>query len=175
MDHEGNVSQRQKARDLIRTLESADFCCECPSCQETIRLREAGLFYLDDFTPEALDRYRALSDQVKERRQALKEALAKIPESSERGAEAVNIGFILERIAPCMKDFSYERNDCRSLFDPIDYVIFEGLSQTGSVERIIFAEIKTGKARLASKQKEIKTLVEEKRVEMDTYDPGWKE
>lgn len=168
------MSQRQKARDLIHALESADFYCECPSCQKTIRLRAAGLFYLGDFTPEAADRYRALIDEIKERRKALREARAKIPESSKRGAEAVNIGFILERIAPCMKDFYYERNDCRSLFDPIDYVIFEGLSRMGAVERIIFAEIKTGKARLAPKQKEIKMLVEEKRVELDTYDPGWK-
>jgi predicted Holliday junction resolvase-like endonuclease len=71
-----------------------------------------------------------------------------------------------------MKDFCFDRNDCRSLFDPIDYIIFEGLSQKNSVSKILFVEIKTGKARLNNHQKEIRSLVERKRVEWDTYQKG---
>jgi len=71
-----------------------------------------------------------------------------------------------------MKDFCFDRNDCRSLFDPIDYIIFEGLSKKNSVSKILFAEIKTGKARLNNHQKEIRSLVERKRVEWDTYQKG---
>jgi predicted Holliday junction resolvase-like endonuclease len=62
----------------------------------------------------------------------------------------VNIGFILERIAPAMKAFEFDRNDCRSLFDPIDYIIFSGLTCHGKVDRLIFADIKTGNARLSA-------------------------
>lgn len=90
--------------------------------------------------------------------------------TSEVGAKAVNIGFILERLAPAMKGFRFSRNDCRSLFDPIDYVIFEGLDAKGVVSRIIFADIKTGGSRLNSVQREIKSVVEHGRVEMETYE-----
>ncbi len=168
------MSQKRKAQDLIHAIESGGFYCECPICDHTMRLRDAGLFYLDDFSPEAADRYRQLLEEVKERRKALNELRKNIPLKSQKGAEAVNIGFILERIAPSMKSFAFDHNDCRSLFDPIDYVIFEGLSRKGLVERIIFADIKTGKARLQKNQKEIKELVERKKVEFDTYIPGRK-
>ena len=81
----------------------------------------------------------------------------------------MNPGFILERIAPSMKYFKFERNDCRSLFDPIDYLIFEGLSRKGSVTKMLFVEIKTGGSNLSKKQKRIRELVEHKRVAWDTY------
>lgn len=68
-----------------------------------------------------------------------------------------------------MKKFHFDRNDCRSLFDPIDYVIFEGLSKKGTVNKIIFSDIKTGHSQLMVKQKQIKSLVEKKRVVWDTY------
>ncbi len=166
-----NMSQKKKAQELIHAIEGGGFYCECPVCEQTMRLRDAELFYLDDFSPEAADRYRQLLEEVKERRKALNELRKNIPLKSQKGAEAVNIGFILERIAPSMKSFAFNHNDCRSLFDPIDYIIFEGLSQKGVVDRIIFADIKTGKARLQKNQKEIKDLVERKKVEFDTYAP----
>jgi predicted Holliday junction resolvase-like endonuclease len=163
------MSQKKKAQDLIQALNRGGFYCECPTCDQTMRLRNASLFYLDDFSPEAEERYRQMREEVKERRRALNELRKNIPLKSQKGAEAVNIGFILERIAPSMRSFAFDHNDCRSLFDPIDYVIFEGLSRSGLVERIIFADIKTGKARLQKNQKAIKELVEGKKVDFDTY------
>jgi predicted Holliday junction resolvase-like endonuclease len=85
------------------------------------------------------------------------------------GAKSINIGFILERLAPAMKSFRFNTNDCRSLFDPIDYVIFEGLSSKGKVERILFADIKTGNARLNDHQKRIRSVIEKKRLLWDVY------
>jgi predicted Holliday junction resolvase-like endonuclease len=73
-----------------------------------------------------------------------------------------------------MKDFQFDHNDCRSLFDPIDYIIFEGLSKKNSVSKILFTEIKTGKANLTKKEKGIRNRVEDKRVVWDTYKKGAK-
>lgn len=163
-----NVSD---AHELIDLLESEGFWAECPCCGEPIRLGDAGLFYLDDFSPKALDLYNARQLELKAREKELKMSRNSIRTKSEVGAKATNIGFLLERLAPSMKGFAFERNDCRSLFDPIDYVIFEGLSKKRSVSRIIFADIKTGGAQLAKKQRAIKELVAKKRVQWDVYDP----
>ena len=157
------------AREIIRTLEENRFYAECPCCGEPILLRDAGLFYLDDFSPEAEELYKQRLDELKEQDKEFRERRKEIPRGSEVKATAVNIGFILERIAPCMKDFCFEKNDCRSLFDPIDYVIFEGLTRKGAVDKILFVDIKTGNARLTGKQKEIRDLVEGKKVTWDTY------
>ena len=157
------------AKEIIRTLEDNRFYIECPCCGETILLKDAGLFYLDDFSPQAEELYKQRMGEIKEGEKELRERRKSIPRISETKTTAVNIGFILERIAPSMKEFRFDRNDCRSLFDPIDYVIFEGLSKRDSVSKILFADIKTGKAVLTKKQKEIRDLVEAKKVIWDTY------
>jgi len=158
-----------EVKEIIRNLEENNFYAECPCCGEPILLKDAGLFYLDDFSPEAEELYKQHVKQLKDQEKGIRERRKEISRGSEVKTAAVNIGFILERIAPSMKDFKFERNDCRSLFDPIDYLIFEGLSRKGSVTKMLFVEIKTGGAKLSGKQKEIRDLVEHKRVAWDTY------
>ncbi len=163
------MSLTDHAKEIIHTLEENRFYAECPCCGEPILLKEAGLFYLDDFSAEAEELYKERLEELREEEKEIRERRKEISRGSEVKSTAVNIGFILERIAPCMKDFCFERNDCRSLFDPIDYVIFEGLTRKGSVSKILFVDIKTGKASLTGKQKEIRGLVEDKKVTWDTY------
>lgn len=115
--------------------------------------------------------YQELTSQLKEERKDLRMRRIHLSQRSQTGAQAVNIGFILERICPLLKAFRFDKNDCRSLFDPIDYLIFEGLSDSGKVSRIIFSEIKTGAARLSPKQRQIKNVVENGKVEFDIYSP----
>jgi len=159
----------KEAKEIIRTLEENRFYAECPCCGEPILLKDAGLFYLDDFSPEAEELYKQRLDELKEQGKEIREREKEISRGSKVKTTAVNLGFILERIAPCMKGFCFEKNDCRSLFDPIDYVIFEGLTQKTSVSKILFVDIKTGKAGLSGKQKEIRRLVQDKKVTWDTY------
>jgi predicted Holliday junction resolvase-like endonuclease len=61
---------------------------------------------------------------------------------------------------------------CRSVFDPIDYVIFEGLSGSGVVKNIVFSDIKTGAAILKPQQREIRSLIQCCKVELETYPSG---
>jgi predicted Holliday junction resolvase-like endonuclease len=111
---------------IMVELNSGEFHIECPSCNEDINLQQSGLFYLDNFTEEAKIVYKLKLQEQKERRAFLKKKKGDIPKKSEVGAKAVNLGFLLERLAPTLDGFTFERNDCRSMFDPIDYVIFEG-------------------------------------------------
>ena len=162
----------KEAKEIIRTLEENNFYVECPCCGEPILLKDAGLFYLDDFSPEAEKLFQQKLKECKVREKEIREERKAISRRSETATTTINIGFILERIAPIMRDFRFDRNDCRSLFDPIDYIIFEGLSKKNSVSKILFTEIKTGKARLNPHQKEIRKLVERKQVTWDTYKKG---
>lgn len=60
----------------------------------------------------------------------------------------MNIGFKLERLAIDFKWIRYDKNEYRSLINPIDYVIFKGLYKTGGIEKKFFTDIKTCDARL---------------------------
>lgn len=164
------MNNERFAKEIIRTLEDGGFYAECHCCEEPILLRNCDLFYLDDFSEKGQKIYDVYREELKQRRTDLRERRKHISVSSEIQARATNIGFILERLAPSLSTFRFECSDCRSLFDPIDYIIFEGLCKKGVVSRIIFADIKSGNASLSSKQREIRKLVNTKKVEFDTYE-----
>lgn len=160
----------QEAQEVIRLLEENKFYTECPcGCEEELLLRNASLFYLDDFSDVGKEAYKGMLEDIKNARKALKQREKQMSVKSEITAKSVNIGFIFERLAPTMKGFPFEHYDCRSLFDPIDYVIFEGLHNKGIVTKIIFTDIKTGNAKLNPTQKEIKGLVSDKKVRFKVY------
>lgn len=163
------MKTKSKAKEIIRILENGGFYAECPCCNEPVLLKSCGLFYLDEFTQEARELYEQAQEDLKKKAVKLKDQRRAISRTSEIGAKAVNLGFILERLAPSLGAFRFERNDCRSLFDPIDYLIFEGLSTKGAVGRIFFVDIKTGGSRLQVNQKQIKALVESKKIAFLKY------
>lgn len=160
---------QKEVEQVLKLLNSGKFHAECPNCMDEVNLKEAGLFHLDHFTSDAKDVYKEMLEMQKDRRAALKERRLKIPQKSEVGAKSVNLGFLLERLAPTLDGFKFNKNDCRSLFDPIDYVIFEGLSTKKTVSKILFVDIKSGGARLSQKQRQIKTAVENGKVQFKTY------
>ncbi len=164
------MNRAHEAKTIIGTLEANRFYTECPCCSENILLKDAGLFYVDDFSHEAEKLHQKRLEELKLREKELRERPKAITRDSEIRAKAVNIGFILERIAPSTKEFPFDCGDCRSLFDPIDYIIFEGLSKRRSVSKIFFVDIKTGSSRLTAKQRDIRSLVERKRVVWDIYE-----
>lgn len=158
-------------QELIKFLKENQFKAVCSECSEVFSLNKAVLFAMDEYTPEAKEKLLAMKDYIKEEKARLKELTAKKRQKVAVTTEAVNLGFILERLAPALDQFRFEKNDCRSLFDPIDYVIFEGLHKTGKVQKIIFTDIKSGSANLKARQKSIKKLVQEKKLEFKTYKP----
>jgi predicted Holliday junction resolvase-like endonuclease len=164
------MNDARLAKEIIRTLEDEGFYAECPCCEEPVLLSGCDLFYLDDFSEKGQEIYEQYRSELDQRNNQLCERRTHISHSSEVGAFATNIGLILERLAPSLSTFRHECSDCRSVFDPIDYVIFEGLCQKGIVSRIIFADIKTGGGSLSRRQREIRDLVNTKKVEFDTYE-----
>lgn len=164
------MSTATELRKLIKELSSGRFYIECPCCGEEIPLSKAGLFFLDNFTDQAKEAYETRLQKLKESFADLRARRKILPKRIQTTTQAVNIGFVLERLAPVLDTFRFAPGDCRSLFDPIDYVIFEGLSEKGKVSRILFGDIKSGKARLNQKQRAIKGVIEKGKVDFDTYE-----
>jgi len=46
------MASKIEINETLEALNSGKFHIECPSCTEEIKLCEAGLFHLDNFTPE---------------------------------------------------------------------------------------------------------------------------
>ena len=159
----------QSHQDLINFLQQNDFKANCPTCGEGFKLKEASLFSVDNFNTQAKKLLNEKKEELKERKELISKKKATTQKRVETTTGSVNMGFILERLAPVLQHFPFDKNDCRSLFDPIDYVIFEGLQKTGKVQKIFFVDIKSGKAKLKSNQKAIKQMIELKKVEFKKY------
>lgn len=141
----------------------------CPSCGHKAPLQDWNLFYMDAFPSAALEFVEQLKEEVKELRATLLVERKKATSLAEKKSVEVNLGKVLEKVAPVLDTFPYDRGDCRGLFDPIDYIVFKGLSEKGSVDQVLFAEIKTGNARLNPHQETIRRAVEKGRVDFGLY------
>ena len=142
---------------------------ECPECGEESPLSDWNLFYKDmypDAVKDAIDTARSRAGEAKLAYDNLKQKLTTL--AAQRSV-VVNVGKVMEEIAPGLSTFPYHRADCRSLLDPIDYVVFDGLSKQGKVSSIHFIDVKTGAARLNEHQKQVKDAIEKKHVEFALY------
>lgn len=152
------LSELQKQRRLF---------ARCPSCDGEFRLADARLFDATRRLPDHALEYLA------ERREQLNEEQADLASRWERAktrpriaAESINIGKVVEKIAPSLPGFPVQAGDCRSLFEPIDYVVFRGLSTSGRVDAVLFVEVKSGRARLSETQTQVRAAVERGRVSL---------
>jgi len=140
---------------------------ECPHCTGEFPIKRAKLFGMYDTYPLAVQKIirksfesaNELNAELKERKKQLTQNKKKKPEKITRSAQASNFGKIAEQIVPAFLTFPYKQNECRPLFEPIDYIIFTGLSGKGRVEAIKFVDVKTGGGRLTKEQRQIRDRV----------------
>jgi len=148
---------------VIKDLQSSNLYAECP-CGESFRLKDALLFDgLSSFPAEALPARQQLIDDLKEKIEELKKRKVSADTGSEKKAIEVGVGKCLEKIIPACRDFSFPLADCRPLFEPIDFLAFNGLTN-GRITSLTFLEVKTGDARLNRHQKQVKEAIEDKDV-----------
>jgi predicted Holliday junction resolvase-like endonuclease len=78
-------------------------------------------------------------------------------------SQAVTLGKITEHFVPYLPNFAYNPKDARFLGSPIDFVVFDGLSE-GQVKNVVFVEIKTGTSALSTRERRIRDAVQSGRV-----------
>lgn len=78
-------------------------------------------------------------------------------------SQSVRIGKYSEHFAPYLSDFEYDPRDARFIGSPIDFVVFDGLSDDEEVV-VVFIEIKTGNSNLSRRQRKVREAVLNGRV-----------
>jgi len=82
------------------------------------------------------------------------------------------LGHLFERLAPFFRQFDHDPRDVRALMNPIDYVVFDGLTINRKVDRIAFVEVKCGTSAESPAQKSIFQAVRDGRVSVETWQVG---
>ena len=101
------------------------------------------------------------------------EKLDKISKQAIAKSKTVIRGKISEEFAPLFEGFPYQMSDCKFSGQPIDYLIFKGMSglrddKEGEIE-IIFADVKSGNAALTSVQRKIRDAIKNQRVRFEIW------
>ncbi|MBS3815196.1 MAG: Holliday junction resolvase [Hadesarchaea archaeon] len=131
------------------------------------------LFILFGFLAGVLLTYFLLRERLRSRFKQWKlEAEDEIRKDALKRSRAVLKGKIGEHLAPFLPEFDFEPADSRFMGNPIDYLIFKGYSQLdegGEIEKVVFADVKTGESQaLSSTERKIKDAVENGNVEWET-------
>jgi predicted Holliday junction resolvase-like endonuclease len=92
--------------------------------------------------------------------------LVKARRDSVDKSRSVVSGKVQEHLAPLFPAFLNQFNpkDARFLGTPLDFIVFDGLDE-GDVRRVVFVEVKTGKASLLSRERRCRDAIEAGRVE----------
>ena len=146
--------------------------------EECIRIKNQAMQNSADFR-ESLDQeniaLRRLNTELESTMEStVKEAVTKARKDSVKRQRSILKGQATEHLAPYI-NADYSPKDYKFMGDPIDYVIFDGMSDSPSdsntINKIIFMDIKTGTARLTKIQKKIKQTILEGKVEFQVYRP----
>jgi predicted Holliday junction resolvase-like endonuclease len=83
-------------------------------------------------------------------------------------SRAVLGGHFSENLAPFLPNFKYKPNECSFLGKPIDFLVFKGMDEK-NINEVVFVEVKSGKAKLSSQEKNLREAIEKKRVRWEEY------
>ncbi|MEP7326440.1 MAG: Holliday junction resolvase-like protein [Gemmatimonadota bacterium] len=90
--------------------------------------------------------------------------LRRIRVESVQRSQAVIAGKVYEQMLPYFPGFPFNPKDARFLGSPVDLVVFDGLDR-GQLERVVFVEVKTGGSGLSNRERQLKAIVQARRVE----------
>jgi len=153
---------------LLNELQKAhQLYTQCPSCGDEFPLSKAGLFdATKPLPPRALEHIATRKSEPSQERADLKKRKHRADTKPELSAISSITGKVMEKIAPSLPGFPVAPGDCRALFEPIDYVVFKGLTAKSEVDALLFVDVKSGNARLGSDQRQIKKVVESGKVRL---------
>ena len=87
----------------------------------------------------------------------------KIRKDAASKSQSTLIGKITEHFIPYLPDFPYNPQDARFLGAPIDFIVFDGLSE-GEIKEVVLVEVKTNKGSLSKRERQIRDIVNQGHV-----------
>lgn len=151
-------------RDLITDLQTdTSIRAVCPETDEEFRLADSTVFFGDELPEEAAQYVKASKEQISAARAELEKRRRALTDGFTGRSVAVKLGKTVEKVIPVLQGFPYDLVDCRPVYDPIDYIVFQGLSQ-GALRMVDFVDVKTGSSALSRVQRQVRDSVNDGRV-----------
>lgn len=153
---------------LIEFLSKSDMIVQCLHCRDKFKMSDFILFDgRKEFPLQVQKARQEMLQDLQLRRSSLSRRHSSAQDSEWRSA-SIGLGKIIEKILPAHRSFEFKPSDCRFLSEPIDMIVFEGLTED-KIEKITFLDVKTGGSSLNRHQKQVKDAVISHRVECESF------
>jgi predicted Holliday junction resolvase-like endonuclease len=147
---------------VLRGLQ--EILCVCPCCGEIFRLSEARLYYGRLPRPSWFDELREETERLELAESRLQEELERLRERAGAQAER-KVRRELRSRDKLFTPLGYYPKDARALLDPVDYVVFDGLSTGERVRSVVLLDLPARDAERERVQQSIERVVERGYVE----------
>jgi predicted Holliday junction resolvase-like endonuclease len=165
LQHRNTRVQLQEYKQLFELADGAQK--ESQGKVEELLKAVAAKDLLIDRAAQSFELSRQRAAQTDEELTGLRTALSFQEEQydkllNQKKSSEVRTGKITEQIAPFLEDYPLNPGTARFLGDPIDFVHFDD-------DKVTFVEVKSGKSQLNKRQREIRDLVQQGKVEFVIY------
>jgi predicted Holliday junction resolvase-like endonuclease len=113
----------------------------CPECDSISRLSDLEIARRGTYVPDWLDRIEQGLEKAGQTKFALEQRAKELTDKARRQAEAEILPKRLKEIAPSFARCGLDPRDVSALLDPVEFVVFDGMSGADGVRRVIFLAI----------------------------------
>src|ERR1700754_1516967 len=133
----------QQAQEYYRSWREKDF--------ESVRKEQSAIAQREAITN--LERWKSEHEQS-------------ISQGAIKKSQNVITGKVTEQLIPYLPNFRYNPKDARFIGSPVDFLVFDGLDE-GEVKQVVFIEVKTGTSSLSTRQRQIRGIIEARKVKWE--------
>lgn len=135
----------------------------CPHCQELFRLSDIKISYRKKFSRDWYDKLEKQEEKIDDEHMKLEETLAAIREKAQEQARRRHLPRMLRQADPVFTPLGYYPQDVKAVFDPMDFVIFDGMNRDGRVRRVVFMDEYSADGRTRQIQSSIENAISKER------------
>jgi len=139
----------------------------CPKCGGIHRLSELRLSYRVKPKPTWLEELRLKEEKLEKAEERFEEKKDKLKEAArERGRR--KLPAMLSKCVPVISRLGYVHQDVKAMFDPVDFVVFDGMSIRAQVRRLVLLDGPPDNKRRERAQRSLQKVVKKGSYEWRT-------
>lgn len=126
----------------------------CPQCHALFRLVDARVSYDAPYKLDWMDRIQNAQDSWQTKTEDLEAKEKEMRRTAIERATKTKLPKLLKRVVPTFAAYKLNPQDIKTVFHPIDFVVFDGLNRD-RVNRVLLMDHKTSETNRASIQRSI--------------------
>jgi predicted Holliday junction resolvase-like endonuclease len=139
----------------------------CPNCTDFFRLSDCNIFLKKKPVPDWMDEIDKEEERITELEGKLEEKKGELQvKAREKGRKLAQKA--IKKIDPVFAPRKLNADDAKVIFHPIDYIVFKGMKDSGSIKGILLLDREAKDGNHRAIQRSIEKVVERENYEWQT-------